>query len=179
MNPVIVILPIILFFLGATLILLFTALKSLLPLLFWGPPYAVSESGTVEKIIALSNVKPREKAADLGSGDGRIVIALAKTGAEAHGYEIDPWFVSLARKNIRNAGLEDKAFIHQKSFWKENFSEFDVITAYMGKLAMGRLEKKLQKELKENARVVSNFFTFPNWRYSKKEGNIYLYEKTI
>ncbi len=143
--------------------------------LFLGAFFASSKKEIVEKIVLISDVKPGEKAIDLGSGDGRLVIALAKAGAEAHGYEVNPILVWLSKKNIKKAGLEGKAFVHLKNFWIVDFSQFDVVMVYGISYIMKRLETKLKRELRPGSRVVSNYFVFPNWQHSKKEDNVYLY----
>jgi len=144
---------------------------------FLGAFFASTKQDILEDMILLSDVKPGEKAIDLGSGDGRLVIALAKRGIEAHGYEINPFLVRSSKKNIKDAGLEGKAFIHFGNFWPVNFSEFDVVTVFGISHMMKRLEAKLKKELKPGARVVSNHFVFPNWPHAKKENNVRLYIK--
>jgi ribosomal protein L11 methylase PrmA len=128
-------------------------------------------------MIKLAKIKKGDKAVDLGSGDGRIVIALAKAGAEAHGYEINPFLVWYSRYKIKKAGLKGKAFIHRKSFWKINFKQFDVIMMFQFHTIMDKLKKKLKKELKPKARVVSYYWKFPKWKPNKKIDNIYLYKK--
>lgn len=142
-----------------------------------GAPFMVSGGNAVKKIIKLSNLKSGQKAADLGSGDGRIVIALAKAGAIAHGYEINPILVWWSRRKIKKEGLEGRAFVHQKSFWNADFSSFDLISIYGIDYIMRDLQEKLQRELKVGAKVAANAFEFPDWEYSKKEGSIYFYEK--
>ncbi|MBI3335210.1 MAG: class I SAM-dependent methyltransferase [Candidatus Portnoybacteria bacterium] len=143
----------------------------------FGAPFVPSNRETVKKMIILAGVKPAIKAADLGSGDGRIVIALAKAGAEAHGYEINPLLVWWSRRRIRKEKLRGKAFIHWGSFWRHDLSSFDVITIFGISYIMRGLEKKLKEELKAGARVVSNEFIFPGWLSLKKDGGVYLYEK--
>ena len=157
--------------------LLFLLWQSLRPVLAGGAFYASTREETVKKMVALAQIKPGEKAVDLGSGDGRLVIALARTGAQASGYEIDPLLVWLSRRKIRQAGLEKQAFIYRQSFWNGDLSGFDVVTVYGISYMMKRLERKLKRELKTGARVVSNYFTFPAWAESKKEGRLYLYQK--
>ena len=159
--------------------LLFEICKVILPFLFWGAIYVPTKPEIVEKMIKFADIKAGDKAADLGSGDGRLIIALAKAGAEAHGYEISPFLVRLAKKNIIKAELENKAFIHWKNLWNEDFSKFNIITIYgMGHM-MKKLEFKLKKELKPGSRIISNAFTFPTWQPSKKEKNVYLYEQKV
>jgi 16S rRNA A1518/A1519 N6-dimethyltransferase RsmA/KsgA/DIM1 with predicted DNA glycosylase/AP lyase activity len=141
-----------------------------------GAPYLPSSNEAVQRIIAISDIKPGEKAVDLGSGDGRIVIAFAKAGAEAHGYEVNPFLVWLSKRNIQKAGLSGKAFIHWGDFWNKDLSTFSIVSVYGIERIMVNLEKKLRRELKAGAKVISNKFIFPTWPYVKKDGNIYLYK---
>lgn len=175
MFIILIILSILFVFLLAVFILRF--FEAFLPFIFWGAIYVPTSWPKIKKIIELADIKPGDKAVDLGSGDGRLVIALAKSGAESYGYEINPLLVRLARKNIRKEKVADKAVIHLESFWGKDLSHFNVITVYGMKHVMWRLEKKLKKELKPGARVVSNGFEFPSWPPSKTEEGIYLYIK--
>lgn len=156
-------------------VILLSATVVLIYILLQGAPFVSSRQEQVLKMLKLTNAKPGEKAADIGSGDGRIVIALAKIGVEAHGYEIDPWLIWKSRQKIKKAGLENKARIHWRNFWHEDFSSFDILTIYGIKHIMKRLENKLKKELKTGARVVSNGFKFPNWQPQQSQDNIHLY----
>lgn len=137
----------------------------------------ISGRKAIKKIIDLAGIKPGQKAADLGSGDGRIVIAFAKAGAVAYGYEINPFLVWWSKRKIKAEGLEGKAFIYQKSFWEADFSSFDAVSIYGIDYIMSDLEKKLQKELRAGSRVLANSFTFPSWQPSKKDNPVYLYEQ--
>jgi cyclopropane fatty-acyl-phospholipid synthase-like methyltransferase len=140
-------------------------------------PFVPSSTDRLNTMIELSSVKPGQKTLDLGSGDGRVVIAMAKAGAEAHGFEVDPKLIEEARKNIAEEGLEGKAFIHSKNFWDGDLGEYDVVTVYGITSIMGRLEAKLKNELRPNAKVVSNYFTFPNWEPEEVKEKVYLYKK--
>jgi cyclopropane fatty-acyl-phospholipid synthase-like methyltransferase len=158
------------------LLIIFLIFNYIAPLLLRGIFYVPTDRKKLNKMLEFSSLKSGEKAADLGSGDGRLVIAFAKKGVEAHGYEINPLLVILARINIRRAGLSGKAFIHWKNFWEEDFRKFDIIAVYGFDHIMMKLEKKLKSELAPGARVVSNSFHFPNWPASKEENKVYLYE---
>lgn len=146
------------------------------PWLF-GAPFEPSDDRKVKTIIKLARIKKGEKAVDLGSGNGKIVIALAKAGAEAHGYEINPLLVFVSKRNIKNAGLENKAFVHWKSFWKVNLGKFKVITLFQFPTIMNRLERKFNRELKKGARVVSEEWLLKGWEPIKKKDSVYLYKK--
>lgn len=146
-------------------------------MLSFGAFFAATRQGQIKKMIALAEIKPGEKAVDLGSGDGRLVIALAKAGAEAHGYEINPFLVLIAKRNIIKAGFENKAFIHWKNFWLEDISKFNIVTIFGIGYMMGKLEAKLKRELNPGSRIISKYFIFPTWLQFKKEDNIHLYIK--
>jgi protein-L-isoaspartate O-methyltransferase len=139
-------------------------------------PYFQTSRYRVETMVELAEIKPGEKAADLGSGDGRIVIALAQKGIETHGYEIDEDLRKLSKENIIKLELKN-AFILNKDFWTENLSSYDIICCYPMPTIMGRLERKLQEELKPGSRILLNYFPFKHWKLQKTKDNIFLYSK--
>ena len=127
------------------------------------------------RMVEMAEVSAGERAADLGSGDGRVVIALARRGAEAHGYEINPALVLLSLWNIRRAGCARNARIHWQSFWRADLSSFRAITVFQGGFIMRRLEKKVLRELPVGARVVSDYWRFPTLAPSFVAGTLHLY----
>lgn len=165
----------ILFIAAALIILVLLAIFFIIPVIR-GAFYFPTFKETIEKMIVLAELKKGEKVVDLGSGDGRIVIAAAKAGAQAYGYEINPILVWLSRFKIKVANLSKSAVIYQKSFWSENLSSYDVIFLYGIAHMMKKLEEKISKELKPGARIVSYKYNFPTLPVFKKEGNIYLYK---
>lgn len=139
---------------------------------------AIYDPSTQEETVIMAEVAAvaaGEKAADLGSGDGRVVIALARRGAEAHGFEVNPILVHVSRRNIRRAGLEGQAFIHWRSFWRADLSSFDIITVFQVSFVMGRLEAKVKRELPAGARIVSHYWRFPTLLAETSRGDIYRY----
>jgi protein-L-isoaspartate O-methyltransferase len=142
-----------------------------------GAPFEASTNERVQKIVRIAKIKKGDKAADLGSGDGRIVIAMAHAGAEAHGYEINPYLVLYSKYRIKKEGLEKKAFIHWKNFWKKDLSKYNIITTFQVDYIMPELEEKLKMELKKGSRVISEKWTFPEWKLSKQDELILRYNK--
>ena len=142
-----------------------------------GAPYVPTGNAVVKAMVAMANIQPGERMVDLGSGDGRIVIAFAQAGAEAHGYEINPSLVFWSRLNIRRLGLHKKAFIHWRSFNACDFSQFAIVTTYTLPRFMAALEGKLQTTLPKGGRVVSHQFRFPNWQPSETRDRVYVYTK--
>lgn len=151
----------------------------LIPMIL-GAPFVPIDEVVLKKMIALLQVRPGEKAADLGSGDGRVVIELTRAGARSEGYEINPFLVFASRKNIKNAEQalqlhSGQAIIHWKDFWKQDLSPFQAITLFGMPHMMKRLQEKLARELKPGARIVSHQFMFPDWPITKQESQLYLY----
>ena len=140
-----------------------------------GAIYDPSSRVEAEIMARLAEVRPGEKAADLGSGDGRVVCALAREGAEAHGYEINPVLVLISRRNIRREGLAGRAFIHWGNFWARKMSGYSLITVFQVGFVMARLEAKLCRELAPGSRIVSHYWRFPGLRPEETRGNIYRY----
>jgi ribosomal protein L11 methylase PrmA len=137
-------------------------------------PYFETSRYRVEAMVDLADIKLGDKGADLGSGDGRIVIAFAKQGVEMHGYDIDEELIKLSETNIKTANLKN-AFIHNKDFWQEDLSSYDIICCYPMPTIMGRLERKLKEELKPGSRVLLNYFPFKHWKEKRVKDNIFLY----
>lgn len=167
------------------IIFLFTVLGFLLCLflsfvifpIFRGAPFLPIQREKIERALRLVKLQPGQKIADLGSGDGRILIACAKKGARAFGFEINPFLVWKAKLNIKKAGVEGLAICRWKSFWEQDFSSFDIVFIYGITHIMKKLEKKLQKELKPGAKVVSFIFSFPGWQPVIKKKGIYIYQR--
>lgn len=149
-------------------------------MLLWlsrGPFFVPTRRKHISRIIDMLAVRPDEKIVDLGSGDGRLLIAIAKAGGEAHGFEHNPLLVWRSRQNAKRAGLADKIFVYQGNFWAADISRYDAAVIYGIPYIMQRLEEKLRTELKSGARVVSYSFSFPNWKPVKSDRHVYLYQK--
>ena len=140
-----------------------------------GAVFLPMRQGAVDKMVRMLEIKPGDKAVDLGSGDGRVVIALARAGAEAHGYEHNPLLVWYSCFRIYRAGLSGRAFIHQGNFWKIDLAEFSVVTVFGISYVMKQLEKKLIREALPGTRVASYVFKFPSLKPTLVDGGVSIY----
>ncbi len=140
-------------------------------------PFVPSSNMRIEALRKLSELKSGERVADIGSGDGRIVIALAKDGAIAHGFEINPLLVWWSRMQIQKRGLNDSATIYAKNFWHVDFSSYDVVVMYGNVSIMRRFEVFLRPQLKIGARVLVNGTPFPTWTPIGMSEGVSLYRK--
>jgi precorrin-6B methylase 2 len=114
----------------------------------------------VAKMLELAAVRKSDTVYDLGSGDGRIVIAAAKTyGANAVGIELDKQLVVNSRENVEKAGLAARVRIDHADIFQQDLKDADVIALYLPPQLMDRLLPQLEK-LKPGTRIVSHYFKF-------------------
>jgi SAM-dependent methyltransferase len=131
-------------------------------------PYVPTPYETVEKMLDLAHVGPGDYVIDLGSGDGRIVIAAAKRGAYGHGVDIDPRRISEARRNAANAGVEDRVLFVEGNLFETDFSRASVVTMYLLNSVNMKLRPGLLENLKPGTRVISYYFNMNEWKPDKK-----------
>lgn len=139
-------------------------------------PFIPIPDNRLKPMLLLAKIKPGEKSVDLGSGDGKIVIAFAKAGASACGIEIDPILTNLSERKIRQKKIKN-AYILNKSFWNEHLGGYDIITIFAFSRLMGKLQNKISKEAKPGCRIICNFFSFPDWKPDQVIDTLYLYIK--
>lgn len=132
-------------------------------------PYVPSPQFVVDKMIELAGVKAGDLVFDLGSGDGRIVVTAAKKGAKAVGFEIDGDLVGESRANIKKAGVEALAEIHNQDILTVDFSAATVVTMYLLPDVNLQLKPKLLNQLKPGSRIVSHSFDMGDWKPDKVE----------
>ena len=127
-------------------------------------PYVATPDRVVELMLSLAGVGPRDTLIDLGSGDGRIVIAAAlKHGAHGLGVEIDPKLVALSNERARNEGVADRVRFVEQDLFATDLSRASVITMYLLPKVNLRLRPKLL-QLKPGTRIVSHDWDMGDWK---------------
>ena len=147
-------------------------------------PYVASPVRVVDLMLDIAKVKPGETVIDLGSGDGRILVAaVEKYKAKAIGVEISPKLVAQARERIERNGLSEQAKVIQGDILQADLSGADVVTMYLESKTNADLRPRLEKFLKPGARVVSHDYAIQGWKPTRverldgRQGHvIYLYE---
>jgi ribosomal protein L11 methylase PrmA len=119
----------------------------------------------VAAMMKVAKVGPGDVIYDLGSGDGRIVIAAVKDfgAARGTGIDIDPQRIKEANENAKNAGVTDKVRFLNQDLFTTNFSEATVISLYLLPSLNLKLRPKLMAELKPGTRIVSHAFDMGDW----------------
>lgn len=134
-------------------------------------PYVATLSDTVQDMLHMAQVGEDDVVYDLGSGDGRIVIAAVRDfGARrAVGIEIDAELIQESRKNARAAGVEDRVqFIHGDLFTND-FSEATVVSIYLGRVPNIALRSKMLADLAPGSHIVSHAFGMGEWPPDKTQ----------
>ena len=116
----------------------------------------------VERMLDLASVTARDFVVDLGSGDGRMVIAAAKRGAKALGIEYEADMVALARRNAAAAGVGERAQFVQGDMFQADFSKATVLALFLLPANLRRLTPKFL-ELAPGTRIVNNTYRMEGW----------------
>ena len=119
----------------------------------------------VNEMLRLAAVSADDVVYDLGSGDGRIVIAAARDrGARGVGFEIDPDLVAQAVERARRLGLAERVTFRQDDLFKADLREATVVTLYLSPDLNRRLRPKLLEESRPGSRIVSHNFDMGDWK---------------
>jgi hypothetical protein len=113
-------------------------------------------------MLDLAHVTAQDYVIDLGSGDGRLVIAAAKRGARAHGIEYDAALVALSRQSAATERVSDRATFAQADLFESDFSRATVLTMFL----LPEINMQLRPtilNLKPGTRVVSNSWPMQDW----------------
>ena len=147
-----------------------------IPVLAGGGPYVPSSPEAVNRMIRLAQITSTDITMDLGSGDGRIVIAAAQAGAKRSiGCEVYPFLVASSRNRVCLLGLQDCVEIRLESMWNTNLSGVTIVFLFQIPYALPKLKRLLESQLPRGARIISNDFKIPGWEPDLSEGNVHLY----
>jgi SAM-dependent methyltransferase len=132
-------------------------------------PYVPTTEAAVQAMLKLAAVKNSDVVYDLGCGDGRIVIAAAKTfGARGVGIDINPVRINEAKQNARAAGVESLVRFEENDLFQADIREASVVTLFLLPRINLKLRPRLLQELKPGTRIVSNTFDMGDWKPEKE-----------
>ena len=116
----------------------------------------------IEKMLDLAKVTPQDFVMDLGSGDGRNIIAAARRGARALGVEYNPDMVALSQREAEKAGVAGKALFVQGDMYEADISQATVLALFLLPENLDRLLPKFL-DMKPGTRIVLNTFGIRGW----------------
>jgi SAM-dependent methyltransferase len=128
-------------------------------------PFITTPDEVVERMLRFAGTGPADLVVDLGSGDGRIVIAAARDfGARGLGIELDPRLVASSRDNARAAGVAGRVSFVHGDVLKADISKASVVTVYLLPGLINRLQPRFLAELAPGTRIVSHAFGMVGWK---------------
>ena len=122
----------------------------------------------VETMLDLAKVTPDDLVMDLGSGDGRNIIAAARRGARGIGVEYNPDMVTLSRRLAEEAGVSDKATFVQGDMYEADVSKATVLALFLLPSNLNKLQDKFLN-LEPGSRIVNNTYFVEGWEPDEKE----------
>lgn len=126
-------------------------------------PYWQTPDALVEGMLDLAGVGPGDRLIDLGCGDGRIVTAAARRGADALGIEIDPDRVAEAEAAAAAAGVAATARFRREDLFATRLEDATVVALYLLPHVNAMLCARLRGELRPGSRIVGHAFPMPDW----------------
>lgn len=141
---------------------------------FVGAPYLPTFNKQIEDALDMLNLQPDQHLTELGSGDGRVLIAAAKRGVASTGYELNLLLVIyswLATRRYRKL-----VTVRWANFWREPLPTTDAVFVFLLDKYMKRLDKKIIQEQARPLKLVSFTFKVPAKKPIKTKSGLYLYQ---
>jgi precorrin-6B methylase 2 len=132
-------------------------------------PYVPTPQDIVDHMLDMARLTKDDVHIDLGSGDGRIVIAAAQRGARSLGIDINPTRIAEANANAKKAGVTDRVTFVQGNLFDMKLADANVLTMYLLTGVNLQLRPRILSELRPGSRVVSHAFNMSDWAPDEHE----------
>ena len=141
--------------------------------LLFGAPYLPTMKRQVKAAIKLSGLKPGQTLLELGSGDGRVLVAAAQAGLNVVGYELNPLLFMLSYIRVRRYRKQVRVIFG--NFWQLSWPACDGIYVFLLPRLMGKLEQKIRAEGLSAVPVISFAFKFNELLPVSESHGVFLY----
>lgn len=124
----------------------------------YGTPYGPSSQDAVDRMIRMAALKDGDVVADLGSGNGQIIIAAARSNPTVRGWGVDlqEWLVKTATEEAAKQGVSDRATFTQFNAFDVDLRKVDVVNMWLFANLTRLLQPKILAEAKPGTRVIVN-----------------------
>ena len=126
-------------------------------------PYLGTRPEVIDKMLDMAAVGPGDRVLDLGTGDGRILIAAARRGASGTGIDIDPVLIGEAKAAAIRAGVADRTRFMTQDLFVTPVRGHSVVTMFLLPQVNLRLRSRLLRDLAPGSRIVSHAFDMADW----------------
>jgi len=167
----------------STPLLLFLLVLALAGLLWFfvpiisGIPWVPTLEGRIRKALDLAELQPGETFYDLGCGDGRVLVAAARRGAQAVGIEVSPIHCLIARLRALFAGVGGRVIVRWGNFYRFELHDANVVFWYGHSRYTAKIQAYLADRLREGTRLACLNIDFPGWQPEAidREALVFLY----
>ena len=151
---------------------------------FYGLPWIPTKKDRIRRALEMIDLQPDELLYDLGAGDGRVLfMAEEEFGARAVGIEASFLQYLFIKARIFFSGKQAKTRTEpcrsvkarRENFYQSDFSDADVVFAFLTSKEVILLQEKMEKELKAGARVIAVSADFPDWKPDKFDESYLLF----
>lgn len=139
---------------------------------FVGAPYVPIFKRDIERLFDKAKVKKGARLIELGCGDGRVLIAAARRGVRADGWELNPVLFVIAY--LRTSRYRTLVRVYWGDFWRADLGQYDYAFTFLITKFMPRLEKKLENT-KSAPILLSYIYQLPNTKPFARTSNGYIY----
>lgn len=132
-------------------------------------PYVPTPNTAVDRMLQIAGVGPGDLVLDMGSGDGRIVIAAAQLGARGRGVEINPDLVERSKRNAERAKVSGRTEFVKEDMFTTPLADVSVLTLYVLTQSNLKLRPRILSEMRPGSRVISHQFGMQDWEPDRFE----------
>lgn len=142
--------------------------------ILFGAPFLPTLRDHVPKALDLIDLQPGQTLLELGSGDGRVLIAAAERGLIVIGYELNPVLVIYSW--LRTRKYDHQVKVVWGNYWRKELPTTDGIFVFLLRPYMHKLDKKIIHDCHKSVKLVSFAFEIPNRKPTKKSNGLFLYD---
>ncbi len=156
------------------LLVVFLLFLSFAFVIAFGAPYLPTLKNRVSDIVKLAELKSGQTVLELGSGDGRVLLAFAKQGINVVGYELNPVLVLYSK--IITFKYRSKVQVKWGNYWKEEWPDADVVFVFLLQRYMQKLDQQIIQRYSKGVKLISFAFKIPGKAIRRQKKGMYLYD---
>ncbi|QQS19340.1 class I SAM-dependent methyltransferase [Candidatus Saccharibacteria bacterium] len=137
---------------------------------FFGAPYLPTLTPQVKTALELLNLRPGQTLLELGSGDGKVLLAAAQAGYHAVGIELNPLLVLVSLWRTRRYRKQVRVMLG--NFWNVTWPSADAVFVFLLDRYMPKLDKRMSEYKKPLASVA---FKMPGRAVTAEKQGVFLY----
>jgi 16S rRNA A1518/A1519 N6-dimethyltransferase RsmA/KsgA/DIM1 with predicted DNA glycosylase/AP lyase activity len=141
--------------------------------LLFGAPYLPTLKPQTQAALDLIDLKPGQTLLELGSGDGRVMMAAAERGLNVVGFEMNPLLALVSWLRTRRYGRQVK--VVWGNFWTKKLPPADGVFVFLLDRYMSKLDSKITAEATKPVKLVSFAFKVPGRLITKQSNGVFLY----